>query len=134
MPRRMDFLKTVTGKVVSGIAGLVIVIAGISWWRMDPATKDMLLSGTGKIVSWCGIVMLAPWATFFLSGWAGKRDSNAAGAVLVLGYTLVEAVLLLWLFSWRLPGTTAWSFFAVGALVAGVYNLLVCDWIAEKVS
>jgi hypothetical protein len=130
----MDFLKTVTGKVVSGIAGLVIVIAGISWWRMDPATKSMLLSSTGKIVSWFGIVILAPWATFFLSGWAGKRDSNAAGAVLVLGYTLAEALLLLWLFGWHLPSTTTWSFFAVGTLVAGVYNLLVCDWIAEKVA
>ena len=130
----MDFLKTVTGKVISGIAGLVIVLAGISWWRMDPATKEMLLSGTGKIVSWFGIVMLAPWATFFLSGRVGKMDSNAASAVLVLGYTVLEALVLLWLFGWHLPGTTAWSFFAVGTLVAGVYNLLVCDWIAEKLA
>jgi len=130
----MDFLKTVTGKVISGIAGLVVVLAGISWWRMDPATKDMLLSGTGKIVSWFGIVMLAPWATFFLSGRVGKMDSNAASAVLVLGYTLLEALVLMWLFGWHLPGTTAWSFFVVGTLVAGVYNLLVCDWIAEKLA
>jgi hypothetical protein len=130
----MEFLKTVTGKVISGIAGLVIVLAGISWWRMDPATKDMLLGGTGKIVSWFGIVMLVPWATFFTSGWVGKLDSNRASAVLVLGYTVVEALVLLWLFGWSLPGATAWSFFAVGALVAGVYNLLVCDWIAEKLA
>jgi ABC-type spermidine/putrescine transport system permease subunit II len=130
----MDFLKTVTGKVVSGIATLVVVIAGISWWRMDPATKQMLLGGTGKIVSWLGIVMLVPWATFFLSGRIAKMDSNAASAALVLGYTALEATLLLWLFDWSLPGPTAWTFFAVGSLVAGVYNLLVCDWIAEKVS
>jgi hypothetical protein len=42
--------------------------------------------------------------------------------------------MLAWLFDWQMPGATAWSFFAVGALVAGVYNLLACDWIAEKVS
>jgi hypothetical protein len=130
----MDFLKTVTGKVISGVCGLVVVIAGISWWRMDPATKHMLLSGTGKIVSWGGVVLLVPWATFFLIGWVGRRDSNAAGAALVLGYTALEAMMLAWLFDWRLPGPTAWSFFAVGALVAGVYNLLACDWIAEKVT
>ena len=130
----MDFLKTVTGKVISGIAGLVIVLAGISWWRMDAATKEMLLSGTGKIVSWFGIVMLVPWATFFLIGWVSRMDKNAAGAALVFGYTVLEMVFLAWLFGWSLPSTTAWSFFAVGALVAGVYNLLACDWIAEKLA
>jgi len=130
----MDFLKTVTGKVVSGIAGLVIVLAGISWWRMDAKTKDMLLSGTGKIVSWFGVVILIPWATFFIIGWVARMEKNAAGAILVFGYTALEALFLAWLFGWHFPGTTAWSFFAVGTLVAGVYNLLVCDWIAEKVT
>jgi FtsH-binding integral membrane protein len=124
----------VTGKVISGIAGLVIVIAGISWWRMDPDTKHMLLSGTGRIVSWFGIVILVPWATFFVISWVARMDRNSAGAALVFAYTLLEMVFLAWLFGWRLPGPTAWSFFAVGALVAGVYNLLVCDWIAEKVA
>jgi hypothetical protein len=129
----MDFLKTVTGKVISGIAGLVIVLAGISWWRMDPATKDMLLSGTGKIVSWGFVVLLIPWATFFVVGWIARLDTNAAGAALVFAYTLLEVLFLAWLFGWSLPGPTAWSFFAVGTLAAGVYNFFVCDWIAEKV-
>ncbi|HSI37083.1 MAG: hypothetical protein ACAI43_18980 [Phycisphaerae bacterium] len=128
----MDFLKTVTGKVVSGIVGLVVVAAGISWWRMDPETRSMLLGGTGKIVSWTGIVILAPWATFFIVGWVGRMRSNAAGGALVFVYTLLEVLLLLWLFGWSIPNATAGTFFAVGALVAGVYNLLVCDWLAER--
>ena len=130
----MDFLKTMTGKIVGGIVSLAVLIAGISWWRMDSQTKDMLLSGTGKIVSWFGIVLLVPWATFFIISWVAKMDKNAAGAVLVFIYTLIEALMLAWLFSWSFPGATAWSFFAVGTLVAGVYNLLVCDWIAEKLA
>ena len=32
-----------------------------------------------------------------------------------------------------LGGPTAWIFVAAGGLLAGVYNLLICDWIAEKV-
>jgi hypothetical protein len=100
----MDFLKTVTGKVISGIAGLVIVLAGISWWRMDASTKHMLLSGTGKIVSWFGIILLIPWATFFVISWVGRMDKNSAGAILIAAYTLLEALLLAWLFDWRLPG------------------------------
>jgi hypothetical protein len=128
----MDFLKTVTGKVVGGIVGLVVIIAAISWWRMDPATKQMLLSGTGKIVSWLGIVLVAPWATFFAIAWVGRMRSNRAGAILVFTYTALEVMLLAYLFNWRMPGATAWTFFTLGALVAAVYNLLVCDWLAEK--
>jgi hypothetical protein len=128
----MDFLKTVTGKIISGIAGLVIVLAGISWWRMDAGTKQTLLSGTGRIVSWFGIMLLLPWATFFVIGRVGKFDSNFAGGALVLTYTVIEMVALAWLFNWTMPNATAWTFLVAAALVAGVYNLFTCDWIAEK--
>ena len=130
----MDLLKSVTGKVVAGAVTLAVVAAGISWWQMDESTRQMLLSGTGKIVSWLLIVLLVPWATFFLTTWVAKRESNAAGGALVAAYTLVEAVLLAWLFNWNVPSGTAWTFLIVGALFAGVYNLLVCDWIAERLT
>lgn len=129
----MDFLKSVTGKVVSGAVALAVIAAAISWWRADDATKHMLLSGTGKILAWLGIVLVVPWATFFLIGRVAKLDSNAAGGTLVASYTLIETLVLLWLFGWKLPGPTAWTFLCVGALFAGVYNLFACDWIAEKV-
>jgi hypothetical protein len=129
----MDFLKSMTGKVVSGLTVLAVIAAGISWWQMDPQTRQMLVSGTGKIVSWLGIVLIVPWATFFVIGRVAKFDNNLAGAVLVGTYTLIEAVVLAWLFNWHVPGGTAWAFFILGTLVAAVYNLFTCDWIAEKV-
>jgi hypothetical protein len=61
-------------------------------------------------------------------------DSNGAGAALVGGITLVEAGVLAWLFEWSIAGATAWVFYAAAVLLAGVYNLLACDWIAEKVA
>src|SRR4051794_41414532 len=130
----MDLLKTVTGKVVAGAVTLAVVAAGISWWQMDPSTRQMLLGGTGKIVSWLGIMLLLPWATFFVTSWVAKQESNAAGGAMVAAYTLVEAVLLAWLFDWHVQGVTAWTFLVAGTLLAGVYNLLVCDWIAEKLA
>ena len=130
----MDLLKTVTGKVVAGVVALAVIAGGISWWRMDEATRQMLLSGSGKIVSWLLVVLFAPWATFFLTTWVAKRESNAAGAALVAAYTVIEALLLAWLFHWNIPGATAWTFLVVGALFAAVYNLLVCDWLAEKLA
>jgi FtsH-binding integral membrane protein len=130
----MDLLKTVTGKVVAGVVTLAVVAAGISWWQMDPATRQMLLAGAGKIVSWLGVMLLVPWATFFMTSWVARRESNAAGAALVAAYTIAEAFLLGWLFQWDVHGATAWTFLAAGTLLAGVYNLLVCDWLAEKLT
>ena len=128
----MDFFKTVTGKVVGGLVSLAVVIAGISWWRMDPQTRQMLLSGTGRIASWLGVVLLFPWATFFIIAWVAKKNHNGAGAVLVAAYTLMESLLLGYLFHWSLGSTSAWTFFLVGVLLSAVYNLLICDWLAEK--
>lgn len=128
----MDFLKTIGGKVAGGLVGLLVVIGGISWWRMTPATKDWLLHSTGNIVAWTGAVLLAPWATFFIISWVGRMRSNLAGGILVAVYTVLELVLLLWLFGWSMPGAMAWSFVGVGVLIAAVYNLFVCDWIAER--
>ena len=128
----MDFLKTVGGKIVTGMVALAVIAAAISWWQMEPATRQMLLTGAGRIVSWFVVVLVLPWATFFLVGRVGQLDSNAAGAALVLCYTAGEAVLLAWLFEWSVRGAAPWAFFAAAALVAGAYNLFACDWIAEK--
>jgi hypothetical protein len=129
----MEFLKSVTGKIVTGIVALAVIAGGISWWRTDPATRDMLLTGAGRIASWFGIVLLVPWATFFVIGRVARLESNAAGAMLIAAYTILEIVLLAWLFGWHMPSATAWTFLLVGGLFAGVYNLFTCDWIAEKV-
>lgn len=128
----MEFLKSVTGKVVTAALALAVIAAGISWWMMEPQTRQVLLSGTGRIVVWLLGVLLLPWATFFMIGWVARMQRNAAGAALVLAYTLLEALVLLWLFGWSLPGATAWTFATVGVLFSAVYNLFICDWIAEK--
>jgi hypothetical protein len=130
----MDFLKTITGKLITGFVVLAVIAGGISWWQMDLATRQMLVSGTGKILAWLGIVLFLPWVSFMLIGKVAKMESNPAGAALVAGYTIVETVVLAWLFGWHLPGATAWTFLIVGGLFAGAYNLFACDWIAEKVA
>lgn len=129
----MDFLKTISGKLVTGAIALAVIAGAISWWRMDQSSRDAVLSASGKIVAWIGIVLFVPWAIFFLIGKVARLESNAAGAALVLSLTSVELLVLAWMFGWSFGGATAWTFVVLGGLFAAVYNLFACDWIAEKV-
>ena len=113
-------------------AVLAAIVAGISWYEADPATKQMLIGDTGKIVGWLGVVGLLPWVTFFVITWVAKRRSNAAGAGMIFGYTLLEFFFLAYLFGLSGHGKTSWAFITAGILLCAVYNLFVCDWIAEK--
>jgi hypothetical protein len=128
----MDFLKGVAGKVVTGLVALAVVATAISWWQMEPQTRATLLTGAGRIVAWFGLVLAVPFASFFVIGKIARMDSNAAGAVLVLLLTGAESATLAWLFDWSVRGAAPWVFFAAATLLAGVYNLFACDWIAEK--
>jgi hypothetical protein len=132
-PQTMDFLKTIGGKIVGGMVALAVIAAAISWYEMDVSTRHALVTGTGRIVAWFGIVILLPWVTFFVVGWIARLEHNLAGAGLVAAYTVVEAIVLAWLFSWKIHGATAIVFFGAAVLLAAAYNLFASDWIAEKV-
>jgi hypothetical protein len=127
-----DFLKTLAGKIASGVVALAVAGAGLAWYETDPATKHAILSLSGRILGWCLLMLIVPWASFALIGWVGKMRSNAAGAVLVLAITIADAIVLAWLFSWSIRGATEWVLFTAAVLIGGVYNLFTCDLIAEK--
>lgn len=128
----MDFIKSLGGKIVAGLIALAVVAGGISWWQMGPQTRQAIVSTTGRIVAWGLVVLLVPWLCFWLLGWMARLQSNIAGAVFVLGLTVIEAVALAWLFKWSIQGTTAWTMYAATIIAAAAYNLFACDWIAEK--
>lgn len=128
----MDFLKTTAGKVVSGITTLAVIALGIYWYSLGAATRATILSGAGKIIGWFFIVLLVPWATFFVIRWVSTFRSNLAGGILVAVYSALELAALGWIFDWSIHGKGPWTACIVGALFAIVYNVLTCDWIAEK--
>lgn len=191
--RLVDFLKGIGGKVVGGVVLLGVVVAGIAFYQAGPEGRATFFDSSGKILGWTLIVVLAPWALFWLvhlvargerstpvviavilvggavpfeilamwrmsdSGVAGgyliafglgalvvnagvfwlvikgiRPDTNAAAASLVAGITLPELLALWWMFGFGMGGPLAITFFVVGALLAAVYNLLACDWIADR--
>ena len=129
----MDFLKSITGKIVTGAVALGVIVAAVSWWQLDHASRTAIIGATGRVLGWLGVVLILPWATFFLIGKVARLESNAAGAVLVACYTIPELALLAWMLDWKSPSVTIWIFVILGGLFAAAYNLLTCDWIAEKV-
>jgi uncharacterized membrane protein YbhN (UPF0104 family) len=128
----MDFLKSVGGKIATGAISLAVVAAGLAWYETDPETKHQILSVSGRLLGWAMLVLIVPWALFWLIAWVARRDSNPAGAALVLSITAVQAIVLAWMFGWSIHGATTWVLYVAAILIAGVYNVLSCDWIAEK--
>lgn len=128
----MDFLKGIGGKVVGGVVLLGVIVAGIAFYQAGPAGRATFFDSSGKIIGWTLIVTLAPWALFWLVVKVARRESNQAAALLVCAVTAAELLALWWMFDFGVGGPVAITFFAVGALLAAVYNLLACDWIADK--
>ena len=128
----MDFLKGIGGKVVGGVVILGVVVAGIAFYQAGPEGRAAFFDASGKIMGWLLIVVLAPWALFWLVVKVARRETNASAAALVAAITAAELLGLWWMFNFGIGGPITITFFVVGALLAAVYNLLVCDWIADK--
>ena len=128
----VDFLKTIGAKVAAGGVALAVVAGGISWWQMDPATRQAVFDNTRRGVAWFLCVLLIPWLLFWLIARVARMESNAAGAILVAGVTLLEAAWLGAMFGFNGYSAAGWGLFAAAICAAGVYNLLACDWIAER--
>lgn len=128
----MDFLKGIGGKVVGGIVMLGVVVAGIAFYQAGPEGRAVFFDSSGKILGWTLIVVLVPWALFWLVVKVARQESNSSAALLVGALTVAELLALWWMFDFGVGGPVAITFFAVGALLAAVYNLLTCDWIADK--
>ena len=128
----MDFLQSTLGKVVTAALALAVIAGGIGWWQLGGEGRAAVLSGVGRGLAWLLVVLALPWAGFAVIGRVARLDSNAAGFALVGALTAAEFVGLLALFGWDFGGAVGWGFAAAAAVVAGAYNTLACDWIAEK--
>jgi hypothetical protein len=129
----VDFLKMIGGRVLTAVLALAVVAGAISWWRMGENERDAVLSASALGGAWLLVVLLMPWLLFWVAGRVARLDSNLAGAVLIIVLTAIEAAWLGILFGVSGHSMATWALLAAAIVVAGVYNLFACDWIAEKV-
>jgi hypothetical protein len=130
----VKLLESVTSKVVLGVVALGVIVGGITWWQTAPEARSAILTATGRILAWIGIVLVAPLlAALPISHLTRNAISNTPAIALLLTLTACEALLLAWLLDFSISGAAAWIFFLLGILFAAAYNLLICDWLAERI-
>ncbi len=129
----MELVKKIATILLTGAVALGVIIGAVSWFQMSPDDRSAMIATVGRALAWLGIVLVLPWATYFITTWVARRESNAAGAVLVVGYTLIDAAVLFYLIPFSQFSAIVIALICLGILIALLYNLLTCDWIAEKV-
>ncbi len=120
------------GKVITAILVVSGGLAGIYFWN-NPDDLVSIWNAVKWAAVWIGIVLVLPWATFFVTPWVVSRDSNAAAALMLAGYSLVDVLVAVYLMGGVSGhGTLAWAVVLLGFLSAGVYNFKVCEYQAER--
>jgi len=123
----------VGGKVITAI--LVVSSAGaVIWFWRHPEHLATTWATMKYVAAWIGFVLVLPWATFFVTPWVVAKESNAAAAVMLLAYVLVDAVVAFVLLG-GVSGHNSftWLLLFLGFLSAGVYNLKVCGYQAGRI-
>lgn len=121
--------KFIGGKVLTAI---LIVGSGASliWFWKHPEVLRALWENLKGVLAWLGFATVFPWAMFFIPAKVIKLESNGAAAAMLIGYLAVDVLVAFWLADWSVVGTLTWVVVLLGFLTAGVYNFLVCDFLA----
>ncbi len=51
---------------------------------------------------------------------------------MLIGYLLIDVAAAMWLAGWQVGGALGWAVLVLGFLCAGVYNLVVCEYLASR--
>ncbi len=119
--------KVVTTILVVSGAGAVI------WFWRHPEQLETIWETLKYALVWIGIVLVLPWAMFFVTAWAISKDSNKAAGLILLGYVVLDAIVAFALIGrWSGLGALTWLILLLGFLCAGVYNYKVCEYQASR--
>lgn len=127
-----SFGKYIGGKVATAILSLTVILIIIWYWRMTPAEREAVWATARSALVWIGLAAVLPWALFFVPPKVVKTESNAASAAMLVAYLLIDAGAALWLAGWGFGGALAWAVVVLGLACAGVYNFVVCEYLAER--
>ncbi len=122
----------VGGKVVTAVLTAGVIGAGIWFWR-HPEQLQTIWTTIKYVLAWMGFVLVLPWATFFVTAWVVKKESNAIAWMMLGGYLLADMAVAFWMVG-TITGLCAlsWVVLILGFLSAAVYNFKACEHQAER--
>jgi hypothetical protein len=123
--------KYVGGRVFTAVLVLAAAAAVVWYWRLPGAAKDAIWTTIGYGALWLVIAAALPWSMFFVVPAVVRAESNLVSALFVLALWVVDIALGLVFAGGGFPNPWAWGAAVLGFLCAGVYNLLVCDFLAH---
>jgi FtsH-binding integral membrane protein len=129
---RGGMLGRVLEKVLTLIALALVVLAGVAIYRMAPQTRQAIWAGIWRTVAWFVLAAGLPWVGKLFIGRLLEIGSNWAGVVLLSVLTLVDAMVGLILMRGWPSGGWSWLAALAALAVAGLYNYLVAEYLAEK--
>lgn len=123
--------KYVGAKVLAACLGLGAVLAVLWFWN-NPNQLQALGYVARLTLAWTALVVVLPWALFFVPPLIVKDESNALSALMLAAYLLVDALAALWLAGWHIHGALTWVILLAGLLAATIYNFIVCEFLADR--
>lgn len=119
-------------KVIGWIALGLLVLLGYGIYRMGPEGRGAVMSATGNTIFWIVLVAALPWTTRVAIKRLVEIGENWVGLVLLAVFTLIDLGVGMYLIGGWPTGMWGWlaSIAAIG--IAGSYNYLVCEYVAER--
>jgi hypothetical protein len=126
------FLGRLSEKVVGWIALGLLLLLGYAIWQMGPERRAAILEGIGRTLGWLLIAGVLPWSARLILGRILTVGSNWAGVALLAAYFIVDVVAGAVLLGGLPTGGWGWVAALAALAVAGTYNYLVTEYLAEQ--
>ncbi len=119
-------------KVLGYVALGLLVLLGVALWRMGPEGRAAVWNAIWRTVLWLIVAAALPWSVRLFIGRLLEIGSNWAGVALIAGLTAVDLVVGLVLLCGLPSGGWTWVAGLVALAIAGTYNYLVAEYLAEQ--
>ena len=126
------FFGRVAEKVVGWIALALIVGAGVAIWQMGPVMRGAIWETAWRSAAWIGGAAVVPWTAWFYVRPVLGAGSNWAGVALIAGLCVVDLLLAGALMTGWPSGAWGWLGGIAALGLAGTYNFLVVEYLADR--
>lgn len=119
-------------KILGWIALLLLIGIAFGIWQMEPESRAAIWKGIWTTIAWIAIAAALPWSARFFMKRIMDVGSNWAAFGLVGGFVLLDIIAGLILKQGFPDGGWSWFFNLSALAVAGTYNYLVTEYLADQ--